>query len=134
MLISALTTSFLTGIQAEPRRPAEVSLDRHGRAGRRHPVRLRRRPARPRSTRPACPPTTADAIVDENADARLDGLRASLSVLAVIALIALFFTRRIPTQQPATVAAGVDGPQTHSDADGTDSAEPTVGAQSSFRS
>jgi len=33
--------------------------------------------------------------------ARIDGLRASLSVLAVIALIALFFSRRIPTQQPS---------------------------------
>ena len=42
------------------------------------------------------PAATADAIVDENATARLDALRASLSVLAVIALIALFFTRRIP--------------------------------------
>ncbi|MGH9288342.1 MAG: MFS transporter, partial [Acidimicrobiales bacterium] len=51
------------------------------------------------------PPATADAIVDENATARLDALRASLSVLAVIALIALFFTRRIPTKQPASTPA-----------------------------
>jgi hypothetical protein len=43
---------------------------------------------------------TADAIVTENADARIDGLRSSLSVLAVIALIALFTSRRIPAQQP----------------------------------
>ena len=48
------------------------------------------------------PAATADAIVDENATARIDALRASLSVLAVIALIALFFTRRIPTRQPAS--------------------------------
>jgi hypothetical protein len=48
------------------------------------------------------PPAAADAIVDEKATARLDALRASLSVLAVIALIALFFTRRIPTKQPAS--------------------------------
>ena len=48
------------------------------------------------------PTETADAIVEENDDARLDGLRASLSVLAVIALIALFFTRGIPTTQPST--------------------------------
>ena len=47
------------------------------------------------------PPQTADAIVEENAKARIDGLRASLSVLAIIALIALFASRRIPTQQPS---------------------------------
>ena len=46
------------------------------------------------------PPETADAIVQENASARIAGLRASMSVLAVIALIALFTTRRIPAQQP----------------------------------
>jgi hypothetical protein len=45
------------------------------------------------------------AIVEENATARLDGLRSSLVVLAFIALIALFFTRKIPTEQPASIAA-----------------------------
>jgi len=50
-------------------------------------------------------PKTADAIVEENAKARIDGLRASLSVLAVIALIALFVSRRIPTKQPSAAPA-----------------------------
>ena len=39
------------------------------------------------------------AIVDENETARIEGLRSSLSVLAVIALIAVFFSLRIPRQQ-----------------------------------
>jgi len=47
------------------------------------------------------PDKTADAIVAENADARIDGLRTSLSLLAGIALIALFASRWIPAQQPA---------------------------------
>jgi hypothetical protein len=51
------------------------------------------------------PPETADAIVEENANARIDGLRASLSVLAVIGLIALFFGGRIPTRQPSGAPA-----------------------------
>ena len=51
------------------------------------------------------PAKTADAIVEENSKARIEGLRASLSVLAVIALVALFFTRRIPTRQPSAAPA-----------------------------
>ena len=46
------------------------------------------------------PPTTADAIVDENAQSRINGLRAALAVLALIALVALALTRRLPTVQP----------------------------------
>jgi hypothetical protein len=47
------------------------------------------------------PPRAANAIVEENATARIDGLRSALSVLAIVALIALFFSRQIPTRQPA---------------------------------
>ena len=43
----------------------------------------------------------AGIVLLENATARIGGLRASLSVLAVIALIALFFSRRIPTRSAA---------------------------------
>lgn len=50
-------------------------------------------------------PQTADAIVEENATARLDALRLSLSALALIALVALFVSRRIPTKQPASASA-----------------------------
>ena len=45
-----------------------------------------------------------NAIVDENANARISGLRASLAVLAVIALIAVLLSVGIPTEQPASVA------------------------------
>ena len=50
------------------------------------------------------PAATSDALVEENAEARLDGLRAALGALALIALIGLFFTRKLPTEQPAAVA------------------------------
>ena len=36
----------------------------------------------------------------QNADARIDGLRSSLSLLALVALIAPFATRRIPPSSP----------------------------------
>jgi hypothetical protein len=41
--------------------------------------------------------TTATAIVDENSRARVDGLRASLGVLALFALVALVFSGSLPT-------------------------------------
>ncbi len=47
------------------------------------------------------PPDEANAIVDENAKARIDGLRSSLSLLGLLALIAALFTFRLPTKQPA---------------------------------
>jgi Na+/melibiose symporter-like transporter len=45
----------------------------------------------------------SEAILDENADARLFGLRTSLTVLALIAGVAIFLTRLLPTR-----AAGAD--------------------------
>ena len=41
--------------------------------------------------------TVADAVVEENEEARIAGLRISLAVLALIAVLALFCTRMIPT-------------------------------------
>ena len=50
-------------------------------------------------------PEAAEAIVEENAKARLDGLRSALSVLAIFALIGLIASRRIPTKQPVPTMA-----------------------------
>jgi len=55
-------------------------------------------------------PALSQAIVDENAAARLDGLKAALAILALMSVIALFFSRRIPTE-PTTSA----GPRTPGD-------------------
>ena len=46
------------------------------------------------------PPATADAVVETNAQSRIDGLRAAVSVLALLTLVALLFTRGIPTVPP----------------------------------
>ena len=45
---------------------------------------------------------TAAVALEANQQARLDGLRAALVVLALVALLALFAARRIPTQQPGS--------------------------------
>ncbi len=47
---------------------------------------------------------TADAVVEENATARIDGLRAALAVLALITFAALWSSRRLPTTQPSDQA------------------------------
>lgn len=50
-------------------------------------------------------PDVASAVVDENAEARIVALRVSLGVLALMALVALFFARAVPTVQPADEGA-----------------------------
>jgi MFS family permease len=46
---------------------------------------------------------TTDAALDAYAEARLDGLRAALAILAVLTLCALFAAQRIPETQPGAV-------------------------------
>jgi MFS family permease len=99
LLIATLTSAFLTNVQASQAIPAsakeqaqvelaggvqfvsdadlEAALDEAG----------------------ASSPTT-DAALDAYADARLDGLRAALAILALLAVIALFLAQTIPTRPP----------------------------------
>jgi EmrB/QacA subfamily drug resistance transporter len=46
---------------------------------------------------------TTDAALDAYAEARIDGLRAALAILAVLTLCALFAAQRIPKTQPGAV-------------------------------
>ncbi|MGH3330780.1 MAG: MFS transporter, partial [Nocardioidaceae bacterium] len=100
VLISALTSSFFSGIEDNPAIPEELSSSAQ--------VELA-------SGVPFIPDDdlsqaladagikgeTATAIVDENEEARLNGLRAALAVLALIALVALFLSYGVPTRQPS---------------------------------
>jgi MFS family permease len=112
VLISTLTASFLTGIDQNPDVPPEVTDQATVELADGIPF-VSDADLEAALDAAGVPAATADAIVDENATARLDGLRTSLSVLAMIALVALFFARRIPTTQPAsTTAARGDPPRT----------------------
>jgi EmrB/QacA subfamily drug resistance transporter len=44
--------------------------------------------------------SATDAALDAYEDARLDGLRAALAILAVLTVVALFLAQRVPTVQP----------------------------------
>jgi MFS family permease len=101
VLIASLSTSFLTGVQQNPAVPAEVKSKANVELAGGVPF-VSDAQLRTALDGAGVAPKTADVIVEENATARLEGLRSSLSVLAVIALVALFFSRRIPTVQPAS--------------------------------
>ena len=100
VLISALTASFLAGVQNNPAVPKDLASQAQVELAGGVPF-MSDQDLQAALDKAGVPPQAADAIVKENATARIDGLRASLSVLAVIALIALFFSRRIPTRQPS---------------------------------
>ena len=97
VLMSALTASLPHRHREQPGGPQGPLVEGADRA-RRAASRSSPTPtSKPHSRRPASPAPPPTAIVDENAEARLDALRASLSVLAILALIALFLSGSIPT-------------------------------------
>jgi MFS family permease len=100
VLISALTTTFLGAVQHNPGIPKALASKAQVKLAGGIPF-LSDKDLKSALDKADVPPKTATAILDENAKARINGLRASLSLLAVVALIAPFFTRRIPTQQPS---------------------------------
>jgi MFS family permease len=105
VLISALTASFLSGLAHNPAVPSEVSQNAQIELASGIPF-VSDAELKTALDRAGVPPSTADAIVAENANARIDALRASLSVLAVLGLMGLVASRRLPKR--AAVAAGPD--------------------------
>jgi len=96
VLISALTASFFTGIQNNPAVPKDLTSKAQTQLTSGVPF-ISDADLQAALKDAGVTGSTATAIVDANAQARLDGLRASLSLLAVLALIALLFTRGLPT-------------------------------------
>ncbi len=103
LLISALTASFLGGIQNNPDVPKDLSSSAQVSLAGGIPF-ISDADLQQALEKADVPTKTADAVVTENADARIESLRVALSLLAVFALLALFFTRKIPTQQPEGAA------------------------------
>ena len=103
VLISALTASFLGGVQNNPAVPKDLAAKAQVELAGGIPF-MSDTDLKTQLDKAGVAPKTADAIVEENAAARIDGLRTSLSLLALVAVIALFASRRIPTQQPSAAA------------------------------
>jgi predicted MFS family arabinose efflux permease len=103
IVVAALSSSFLTGIEANPAVPASVKSRAGTELSGGIPF-LSDAELKTALEAARVPRRATDAIVEENETARLDGLRSALSVLAILALVGLFFTGRIPTRQPAAAA------------------------------
>jgi Na+/melibiose symporter-like transporter len=99
ILIAALTTSFVTGIEQNPAVPADVKSQTSVELQSGAPF-LSDAQLKTALDESGTSPEVSQAALDANSEARLDGLRAALAVLALTALLALFFTSRIPTTQP----------------------------------
>ncbi|MEX1008749.1 MAG: MFS transporter [Acidimicrobiia bacterium] len=103
VLIASLTSSFFTGIEGNPAVPADLTSKAQTELTSGVPF-ISDADLEAALDDAGVPPKTATAIVDENATARLAGLRSSLALLAGFALVALFFSRRLPTE-PASAPA-----------------------------
>ncbi|MEU9030907.1 MFS transporter [Streptomyces sp. NPDC048383] len=109
ILIAALTTSFLTNIEQNQAIPdavkSQATVQLEGGVPFMSDAQLKTA-----LDKAGTSPDVASAAIDANTDARLDGLRAALAILALAALLALFFTQRIPTTQArSTEPAGAAG-------------------------
>jgi len=107
VLIASLSASFLTGIAENPDVPQEVVDQANVELTSGVPF-ISDADLETALGNAGVDPTTTQAIVDVNEQARVDGLRSALALLAIIGLIALFFTKRIPTRQPGAVASASD--------------------------
>ncbi|MBV9334880.1 MAG: MFS transporter [Solirubrobacterales bacterium] len=99
VLIATLTTSFMTGIKNNPAVPAEIKSKAKVELAGGVPF-VSDADLKTALSKAGVSPEATDAVVNQNATARISGLRSSLSILAVIALIAVLFSLRIPTKQP----------------------------------
>lgn len=108
VLISSLTTSFLVGIEQNPDVPPSVSSAATVELAAGVPF-VSDEQLRTALDDAGVSDSTADAVVEDNATARIDGLRSSLAVLALIAIIALFFTRKFPVEQPGSIDRATPG-------------------------
>ena len=104
VLISALTSSFFAGIENNPAVPNDLTSKAQTELTAGVPF-VSDADLEAALEDAGVPAAESAAIVDENANARLDALRASLSVLALLALVALFLSRGLPTTQAADAQA-----------------------------
>lgn len=95
VLIVILTGSFLTGIAANPDVPDEVTAAAEVQLAAGAPF-LSEAQLSAALDDAGVDPTVSEELIDQNAASQAQALDASLGILALLALVSLFFTGRIP--------------------------------------
>ncbi|WP_327344470.1 MFS transporter [Streptomyces europaeiscabiei] len=101
ILIAAMTTSFLTNVEQNPAVPDEVKNRATVELESGVPF-LSDAELESALDEAGTSEKVAQAALDANEEARIDGLRAAVAILAFAALLAMFFTSRIPKTQPGS--------------------------------
>jgi MFS family permease len=104
VLIAVLSGAFLQGIANNPAIPADLSSQASVQLASGVPF-TSDADLQAAMEEAGVPPDAAAEALEVNRQARVAGLRAAVGVLALIALLALFFTRAIPTQSPGRSSA-----------------------------
>jgi EmrB/QacA subfamily drug resistance transporter len=99
IMIAAVTSSFLANIQQSPAIPAEVKSQAQVELAGGVPF-VSDADLEAALDEAQISSSSSDATLDAYRDGRIDGLRAALAILALLATGALFFAQRIPTTQP----------------------------------
>jgi MFS family permease len=105
VLVAVLTTTFLGSVANDPAVPKEMASQAQVQLSAGVPF-VSDADLGATLQKAGVPPDTSQAIVNDNASARINGLRAALAVLAFLALVALALTRRLPTVQPGAPSGG----------------------------
>lgn len=114
VLIGSLSTTFLTGVSSNPAIPASVVAASSSTLESGIPfvsdADLKKHLATTTLT-----PEAQQAVVDENTNARLVGLRAALSVVALVITVAMFFARMLPVESLSGGSPATGGRRRRSD-------------------
>jgi EmrB/QacA subfamily drug resistance transporter len=95
VMIAVLTGSLIAGIQQNPDVPAEVSAQASVELAAGVPF-VSDTALESAMADAGVPPEVTAAVVSENRAARIEGLDAALGVLAILGMVSLFFSGRIP--------------------------------------
>jgi len=108
ILIAALTASFLAGIEANPNVPQSLKDQANVNLAAGAPF-ISNAEVQKLMEEQDVPADVQDDVLAQNEASQIDGLRTALSILAVMGVISLFFTGRIPKKQPGSEPAPAVG-------------------------